>query len=43
MQDESYKHEVHSSIVKTLLKSKHFSSSSRLIDEVTYNIYKKEN
>ncbi len=43
LQEELFKNEIHSSIVTILSKIKHFNSNARLIDEVTYNIYKQGN
>ena len=43
MQEELFRNEIHSSIFTILLKTKHFNSNIRLIDEVSYNIYKQSN
>ena len=43
LQEELFKNEIHSSIVTILSKTKHFNSNARLIDEVTYNIFKQGN
>ena len=43
LQEEMFKNEIHSSIVTILSKTKHFNSNARLVEEVTYNIYKQGN
>ena len=43
LQEELFKNEIHSSIVTILSKTKHFNSNARLVEEVTYNIYKQGN
>lgn len=43
LQEELKKNEIHSSIVTNLSKHKGFASNSRLIEEVTYNIYQQGN
>lgn len=43
LEEEFFRNEIHSLVVGVLTKSKQYVSSTRLIDEATYHIYKQGN